>query len=181
LIQNGTLTMQGAVTDVIDAYKQSVIEDDSYKRSGNQQVEFLEQKILDSHGKPVNEISLGQDLVMKARIRFNEAIDYTDLSLDIRNDGNEFISHITNMDDGFKIENFRKDDTLELRISVKNVSLAPGSYMMSVWLGNSYGTFDYIENCLPFRVKQGKQFIKRNYPFDRRSKTVLQSQWLLVS
>jgi len=35
LIQNGTLTMQGAVSDVIDAYKQSVVEDDVYKRSGN--------------------------------------------------------------------------------------------------------------------------------------------------
>ncbi len=181
LIENGTLTMQGPVSEVLDSYKKSVFEDDSYKRSGNRQVEFLEQKILDVAGNPINEVCLGQDIVMYAKVKFNDAIDYTDLSLDIRNDANEFISHITNMDDDFRIENFKKDDTLELRVSVKNVSLAPGSYFISVWLGNNYGTFDYIENCLPFQVKQGEEFIKRNYPFDRRSKTVLQSQWSLVS
>lgn len=177
LIQNGTITRQGPVPDILDDYKKSVVADNSFKRQGNQQVEFLHQELRDQEGNPVNEVTLGQNLEMVASIRFNDLVDYTDLSLDIRDETNEFISHITNMDDGFKIENHKKGDVIELHISVKNISLAPGSYLMSVWLGNSYGTYDYIENCLPFRVRQGEQFIKRNYPFDKRSKTVLQSEW----
>ena len=63
---------------------------------------------------------------------------------------------------------------------VKNISLAPGTYYISIWLGNSYGTMDYIENCIRFNIKQGDKYILRPYPFDKRAKIVLQSKWNFI-
>jgi len=109
--------------------------------------------------------------------RSNEQIDFCDMTLDIRNDSNEFIGHITNADDAFEIKNISKGKTLGISVTVKNISFSPGTYYISLWLGNSYGTFDYIENCIRFTIKQGDKFIGRPFPFDKRAKTVLQSTW----
>jgi hypothetical protein len=104
-------------------------------------------------------------------------MDFCDMSLDIRNDSNEFIGHITSADDSFEIKNIAAGNTKMVSVEVKKICFSPGTYYISLWLGNSYGTFDYIENCIRFTIKQGDQFIQRPYPFNQRAKTVLQSSW----
>ena len=180
LIQQGTVAMQGPVHDIISAYKQSIGGQDGIRRYGTRQVEFLEYSVTDPAGRKSAEFSLGEDIRIKARIRFHEDVDATDFSIDIRNDSNEFISHVTNMDDAFRFEKYAKGDETEVEIMLKNFSLAPGTYMFSLWLGNNYGTFDYMENCIQLSIKQGNGFIRRVHPFDRRSKAVLQSEWKLA-
>jgi lipopolysaccharide transport system ATP-binding protein len=181
LIQQGTVKMHGAVPDIISAYKQSILGQEEIRRYGTSQVEFLKYRTNNSSGTKCNEFCLGEDIEIMARLRFNEDVDLTDLSIDIRNEANEFISHVTNMDDSFHLQKHLKGDEREVRITVKNFSLAPGTYQLSLWLGNNYGTFDYHENCMTVNIKQGDQFIRRIHPFDRRSKAVLQSEWRLTS
>ena len=137
----------------------------------------MDYTILDIDRNETKEITLGDAFIVRTGIRFNEDLDYTDFSLDIRNDANEFIAHVTNMDDAFAIENHRKGDQEIIEVTVRNFSLAPGTYYISLWLGNMYGTFNYLENCLRLSVRQGTEFIRRNYPYDKRSRAVLQSSW----
>jgi lipopolysaccharide transport system ATP-binding protein len=179
LIQQGTVKMQGTVPDIIAAYKQSIGGEEEVKRYGTRQVEFTEYGLADTPGKKSGEFMLGEDIGIRAKIKYNDDVDTTDFSIDIRNDANEFISHVTNTDDAFILEKYVKGDETELLIKVKNFSLAPGTYMFSLWIGNNYGTFDYLENCILLTIKQGDGFIHRPIPFDRRSKAVLQSEWSL--
>jgi lipopolysaccharide transport system ATP-binding protein len=177
LMQNGTITMQGNVQDITTAYKQQSISETDLIRSGTRLLEFQEYKITNQEGKKIDEVFLGDDFIVSTVFNANEKIDYTDLSLDIRNDSNEFLGHITNADDLFEIKKLNKGDTVQVSVTVKNISLAPGAYYISVWLGNNYGTMDYIENCMRFNIKQGDKYILRPYPFDKRAKVVLKSKW----
>lgn len=177
LMQNGMLKMEGKVHDITSAYKQMSVDENELKRSGTRVIEFLEYKMTDLNGKTIDEVFLGDHFTVTAVSRANEQIDFCDMTLDIRNDSNEFVGHITNADDNFELKNISKANTLAVSVTVKNICFAPGTYYISLWLGNSYGTFDYIENCIRFTIKQGDKFISRPYPFDKRAKTVLQSAW----
>lgn len=179
LMQNGTLKMEGPVHDVTSAYKQMSVDENELRRSGTRVMEFLDYKMTDGNGKTIDEVFLGDNFMVSTNFKAVEPMDSCDMSLDIRNDSNEFIGHITNADDSFEIKNISKGNTRSVSVMVKNICFSPGTYYISLWLGNSYGTFDYIENCIRFTIKQGDQFILRPYPFNQRAKTVLQSSWSL--
>lgn len=177
LIQNGTIGMTGPVDEITAAYKQLSVDENELRRSGTRLVEFLDYKMTDRNGKTVQEVFLGDDFMVTTHFKAKEQIELCDMSLDIRNDSNEFIGHITNADDAFEIKNMEHGKTVSVNVTVKNMCFSPGTYYISLWLGNAYGTFDYIENCIRFSVKQGDHFILRPYPFTHRAKTVLQSSW----
>jgi lipopolysaccharide transport system ATP-binding protein len=177
LMQNGMLTMEGKVHDITSAYKQMSVDENELRRSGTRVIEFLEYKMTNMNGKTVDEVFLGDDFMVTATSKANDKIDFCDMTLDIRNDSNEFIGHINNADDCFEIKNISKGNITTVAVMVRNICFSPGTYYISLWLGNSYGTFDYIENCIRFTIKQGDKFIQRPYPFDKRAKTVLQSTW----
>lgn len=177
LMQNGMLKMEGKVHDITSAYKQMSVDENELRRSGTRVIEFQEYRMTDINGKATEEVFLGDDFIVSATSKANEQIDFCDMTLDIRNDANEFIGHITNADDRFEIKMIPKGNSMSVSVRVKEICFAPGTYYISLWLGNSYGTFDYIENCIRFTIKQGDNFILRPYPFDKRAKTVLQSSW----
>jgi len=177
LMQNGMLKMEGKVHDITSAYKQMSVDENELKRSGTRLIEFSEYRMTDTDGRTIDEVFLGDDFKVIATSKANEPIDFCDMTLDIRNDSNEFIGHVTNADDRFEIKKVAKGDKMTVEVTVRNICFSPATYYISLWLGNSYGTFDYIENCIRFTIKQGDRFIQRPYPFDKRAKTVLQSTW----
>ncbi|MCX6278698.1 MAG: ABC transporter ATP-binding protein [Bacteroidetes bacterium] len=177
LMQNGMLNMEGKVHDITSAYKQMSVDENDLRRSGTRVMEFLEYKMTGLNGKVIDEVFLGDNFLITANFKSHEQMDLCDMTLDIRNDSNEFIGHVTNADDGFEIRDITKGNIKSVSVMVKNICFSPGTYYISLWLGNSYGTFDYIENCIRFTIKQGDTFIRRPFPFDKRSKTVLQSSW----
>jgi hypothetical protein len=153
------------------------VDENELRRSGTRVAEFLEYRMTGLDGKVIDEVFLGDSFIVTASFRSNEPLDYTDMTLDIRNDSNEFIGHVTNADDRFEIKSLTKKNTYTVSVLVRNINFAPATYYISLWLGNSYGTFDYIENCVRFSIKQGDSYIMRPNPFDKRAKTVLQSSW----
>jgi lipopolysaccharide transport system ATP-binding protein len=178
LLQNGMLKMEGPIHDITSAYKKTSVNENELKRSGTRVVEIKKYEMTNVLGQTIDELFLGESFKVSASFAAREATDYTDFTLDIRNDSNEFIGHITNADDAFEIKNLQKDELRKVTVEVKDMSFAPGTYYISLWLGNKYGTFDYIENCIRFTIKQGDFFIKRPFPFDKRAKTVLKSKWV---
>jgi lipopolysaccharide transport system ATP-binding protein len=177
LLQNGMLKMEGPIHEITTAYKKSSVNENDLKRSGTRMIVFDKYIMADTEGTVTDEIRLGDSFKVTAYFTAQEKMDYTNLTLDIRNDANEFIGHVTNADDLFEIKSIEKAKQTKVSVLVKDVSFAPGTYYISLWLGNNYGTFDYIENCIRFTIKQGEQFIRRPYPFDKRAKAVLKSSW----
>jgi lipopolysaccharide transport system ATP-binding protein len=177
LMQNGMLKMEGKVHDITSAYKKMSVDENELRRSGTRLMEFQEYKMTDMDGRTIEELFLGESFRVVATAKAKEQIDFCDMTLDIRNDSNEFIGHVTNADDNFEIKKVANGDKMTVEVLVRNICFAPATYYISLWLGNSYGTYDYIENCIRFTIKQGDNFIHRPYPFDKRAKTVLQSSW----
>jgi lipopolysaccharide transport system ATP-binding protein len=177
LIQNGMVKMQAKVHDITSAYKMMSVDENELRRSGTRVVEYQDYRMTDLAGKKTDEVFLGDDFIVTADFKSHETMDYCDMTLDIRNDSNEFIGHITNYDDAFEIKSINKGDVRSISVTVRKICFSPGTYYISLWLGNSYGTFDYIENCIRFTIKQGDNFIHRPFPFNQRAKTVLQSTW----
>ncbi|MBK9291151.1 MAG: ABC transporter ATP-binding protein [Bacteroidetes bacterium] len=177
LLQAGQLVMEGPIHDITSAYKKASIDLGSLKRSGTRLVQFQDYALFDENGRSTDEFFLGHGFKLRATVQANEQVDYSDMTLDIRNDANEFIGHVTGADDLFEIRDLAKGDKRTVEVVVHNVNFAPGTYYISLWLGNRYGTFDYIENCLRFNIKQGDDFIKRPFPFDARAKVALRSNW----
>lgn len=173
LMRNAMLFMEGDTSSVVEEYKRIIETDKEINRVGTKQVffesYFIEQKI----------IGLTDELVVKFKLSFNEKVDKFDISLDIRNENFEFIAHLNNQDDGFYIDNLmNKGNDVEIKVRIKEINLAPGTYYISLWTGDHYGQwFDYIENCMKFSVEQGHKLIKRPYPYDRRAKVALASTW----
>jgi lipopolysaccharide transport system ATP-binding protein len=177
LLQNGMLALEGPINEITTAYKKASVNENELKRSGTRHAELKKYELLNQAGVVADEFYLGESLKVRAFFEAREAIDYTDFSLDIRNDANEFIGHITNADGLFEIKSLIKGEERSIEVTVRNLSMAPGTYYISLWLGNKYGTFDYIENCIRFNIKQGDSYILRPFPFDKRAKVVLQSDW----
>lgn len=181
LIDQGTLTHDGSVDEILNIYRKSTQDNSEIKRYGTAQVKFSDYQLLNQEEKQTDEVVLGESVFVKTDIDYVNDVDYADLSIDIRNENNEFISHVTSSDGNFELKNYKSGDKEKIKIEIRNISLAPGNYYLSLWLGNRYGTFDYLENAINMKVKQGGDFIHRPYPFDKRSKAVLQSSWKSVN
>lgn len=177
LLQNGMLKMAGPIHDITSAYKKASVNENELKRSGTRLVEFQKYYMTNSASKETDEAFLGESLFVQTEFIAKENMDYTDLSLDIRSDSNEFIGHITNADAAFEMKDVKKGELVKVGVEIKDICYAPGTYYISLWLGNKYGTFDYIENCIRFNIKQGDSYILRPFPFDKRAKVVTKSAW----
>lgn len=177
LIEQGTITYDGSVSEVLSRYRKSTAGSNGLKRNGSGQVKFKDFQLQNKNNEPIEEVLLGDSVFIKTDIHFTEDVDKAELSIDIRNDSNEFICHISNDDNGFNLKDYKSGDEKKLLIEIKNISLSPGNYFLSLWLGNRYGTFDYLQNAITLKIGQGQNFIQRPYPYDKRSKTVLQSSW----
>jgi lipopolysaccharide transport system ATP-binding protein len=150
-------------------------ENEGFHRIGSKNIEFTKYELLQES------VTLSDDLTVNLTLKCNSIVDKIDISLDIRNENFEFVAHVNNHDALFYIDHLIKEkDTLEIQVIVRNINLAPGLYYISLWTGDNYNNwFDYIENCLKFRVYQGTDFIKRPFAYDPRSKVVLKSDWIL--
>lgn len=171
LLHNGTVELIGPTNEILNKYQEDLLSGSEWKRIGSQEVSF------ESYSTNAVNVELGEDLKVELMLRKKIDIKDVSISIDIRNDSNEFMAHINNADDQYTCE-FDENNELKLTITIKQITMAPGNYMMSLWAGTNFGeNFDYIENCLPLRVVQNQKIIKRTTPYDKRSKVVLQSIW----
>jgi homopolymeric O-antigen transport system ATP-binding protein len=171
LMNQGSIEMIDKTPSVLTKYQEDLLSGSEWKRLGTQQVIFTDYITKSSN------VELGEDFTINLKLKQNQAIKGVSISIDVRNASNEFIAHISNADDQFTCI-FDKSGNAEVEVTLKDVNLAPGNYMLSIWAGTNFGeNFDYIENCLSMRVVQTQNLIKRTTPYDKRSNVVLASNW----
>lgn len=175
LFENGMLKVYDNTRKVIDRYL-SDAESNNYYREGSQSIVFSNYEITK------NSISINEDMNVNISLKCNKPEDKIDISLDIRNEDFEFVAHINNQDDQFFIDDIIKNnDTITLNVKIKNLNLSPGLYYISLWSGDIYNNvFDYIENCMKFRINPGTEFVKRSFAFDTRTSLIFKSEWNLL-
>ena len=171
LLKNGYVEMRGNVEDVVDYYLGSMKTVGDFNRIGNGAVRVRDCRLSKEN------ISLGDSLDIEVDIESLSEADIVDISFDITDELGKQIAHVSNYDDEFHIPHLSKGEKKTVHCRIKNINLAPGCYMSSIWLGNPYTMYDMVLSCLRFSVSQNTTFIQRITPYDRASKVVLQSQW----
>lgn len=169
LLDKGQVSYVGKSSEIIKIYQKDLIQGTEINRMGTQLVSF------DSYKIEEKTIELGGFLDLHLSLSNKSLkVDYN-ISIDIKNEKNEFICHVNSADDLFKLK-YTENETVHIKL--KNINFAPGSYVISLWVGTNFSeNHDFIENCLSFTVLQGLNFIKRPIPYDKRSKVVIQSNW----
>jgi lipopolysaccharide transport system ATP-binding protein len=171
LMDKGKVALIGDTKAILTKYQEDLLSGSEWKRLGTQQVSFEE------YNSNKIDVALGDDFTINLKLKQNKDVKDVSVSIDIRNDSNEFVVHVNNADDQYKCS-FNDNNEIDLSVTLKDVNLAPGNYMLSIWAGTDFGeNFDYIENCIPMRVVQNQNIIKRTTPYDKRAKVVLASNW----
>ncbi|WP_338377978.1 ABC transporter ATP-binding protein [uncultured Flavobacterium sp.] len=165
LLQNGTLIQKGTISDVIDTYISSAErQNSSYdNRYGNKRVEFLEFQICDETGNHKTEFFMGEDICIKLKVKFNENIKYADIGINIKNNIEELITHVTNLDQEFRISG-NKNEIQEFVVQLEKIFFSPNSYKIDLGLvsGNEY--YDLIEGTLAFNLIESKEIRRGKFP-----------------
>ena len=174
LLDNGQVTLDAGVNEVVDAYLLGQKGLNDYIRSGDGSVRIVNVE-TSSRG-----IKLGDDFIVDLSIEIKRDLGQLDLSFDVKNETLSQICHITDYDSGFKLRNLRKGETKRVRCVWKNINFAPGSYVANVWCGDPYNCFDHLAECVRFYVNQGDSYIARETPYDPSSKVVIPSKWSLL-
>jgi lipopolysaccharide transport system ATP-binding protein len=171
LLENGMVKEIGETNKILNSYQEKLLYGQEVNRTGTQEVFFKDYKLNKQ------DVGLGDDLELKLKVKKEENINDIDFSIDIRNDKDEFIAHVSSYDDNYSAI-FNELNELDITVTIKTINLAPGNYILSLWSGRNFGHhFDYLENIIPFRVVQNTSYIKRNTPYDLRSSVVFSSTW----
>lgn len=177
LIHNGSLAANGSVGEILSIYRSTAFERRAVAVDAGGRVAILDVVMTDAEGARVEEVELGESIKITVDVKFHEDLKYTDLAVDFISESNEFIAQVTNADDAFGIVERKAGECISVAVTVKSVFLAPGTYFLSVWLGTGYEDYQYLEHCLRLEVRQGRSFISRDRPLDKRAKVVMQSSW----
>ena len=171
LLKNGCVERMGDVNDIVDYYltNQAILKD--YERRGNGFVR-IEEFVVNS-----DNISLGEALIVKMRIKAYRDVDRVDISLDVKDENFSQVAHVSNYDSQFHVKNMKAGDERTILCEMKNINLAPGSYSASIWVGDPYNMYDAVVGGVNFYVQQNDHFILRETIYDPSAKVVIQSEW----
>ncbi len=174
LLDKGMVALDGSVNEVVNHYLISQKSPDDFIRHGTGKIKVLDWKVENDH------VSLGQDLVVEVKFVVNTDVDSLDISFNILDADMLHMTQITNYDYQFHVRDLHKGEIKSVRCEMKGLNFAPGVYASNIWLGDSYETFDAIEECIRFSMVQNDTFIKRETPFVSTAKVVIPSTWKLL-
>lgn len=156
-IQNGQISQEGNVNEVVDNYLSNQIIDncDLKKRKGNQKIKTRNITILNSSKKP--QITHYSDSNMIFKINFDCSDNLIDKKILV-------ILNITNRNSEL-VYQFRSDEVSPnlsiksnkiIELNIPKLSLRPGQFQASLRLAmnsfNEEDMCDYIDNCISFEV-----------------------------
>ncbi len=171
LLKNGRIERDGEISDVVDYYLGSIKTVEDHNRMGNEMVQVQDFRV------EKESLTLGDDLVIEVDIEAFRNVENVDISFDITDELGKLVAHVSNFDDNYTIKHLNQGDKKTIHCRIKNINLAPGCYLSSIWLGNPYVMYDMVLGCIKFSVSQNTHFIKRITPYDKSAKVVFQSEW----
>lgn len=171
LLENGMVKLDGSVEEVVDSYLAEQLNADTVDRSGSGDVQF------DDWSLNKERLFMGDDLNICFKLRVNkEYFGDLHVNMNIYNTRGELCVHTSNFDSHLDIK-AQKGDVIDLTNTLHNITLAPGRYYVSPWVGTTNEPFDSITQCMTFVVEQGNKIIERPFPYSATARFVLPNSW----
>lgn len=168
LLDQGSVLMYDKTNLVVNKYislaqSKNRLNKNWENRKGNRKIEFVEIGLYDSLGLEKFEFFMGDDINIKLKVKFNEAVNFAEIGINIRNSYDELFTHITNFDDEFKI-NGSENEIVEYTIRLKDIYFTPGGYYLDASLVSGSDCFDQIVNCTHFDMIEGEKIKRGSFP-----------------
>ncbi len=173
LIDKGTLRQTGGSAEVIHDYLVShasqshFIElQDRPARQGTGAARFVRAELRDAAQTGQSEFSVGDTIAVVFTIAVADSYRGKKLKLavELRSSEGIRLCNMVDVDSGFQIEHASPRESLTVELS--DIRLYPDSYYVSLWAGSvtSLETFDYVEDCLRFDIRDGGKLTTRTLP-----------------
>jgi len=176
LMNKGRIEEFGKTEAVVNQYlsRKSESQDDYY-RYGNQKVS-LTSVSLGRPGTTENEtFLLGDSAVLKINLTFKEDATDIEIGINIKNIYDELLSHLTNLDNGFKISG-KKNETKTVEIAIDALLFTPAQYKLDIFILEQGVIADANIECLYFSIENS---IKSGRPggYPSHAKTFTPATW----
>lgn len=127
---------------------------------------------------PNQTILLGEKIYIEIDVTINENIKDFSISIDVLNDKQELLSHITNEDSALYITT-KNQKNLIIKIQTDPLLFVPGKYSMNLWFGSGHvETLYEVKNFFVFNSEQGN-YTLRTKQLPKHSKFYLRTTWEL--
>jgi len=171
-IDDGRISMKGEVSSTISAYLKNdteinKIDSKHWKHYGTGEAQITEACLLDANLNHCNSFKMEETLIVEFGIEFKKFFSTIELlGLEIkRAETGLKVLHLLGQDSGFRLKNISKGKKRFL-IKIPNCKLYPGSYLVSIWVGDGKIPLDYVKDILGFLVVQSSASM-RTTPFYR--------------
>ncbi len=172
LLDKGQVSFIGPVQQAVNLYLDGQMNGSMVDRHGSGDVQFENYKLNKDYLELGDDLEVSFDLIVKK-------LFYSPLqvAISISNDAYETMAIANNLDDDMELSHLSVGDRIPLKVSFKNVNLAPGHYRVTLYVGDNSKDFDQIIYCMNFNMGQGMNYIHRPTGYNSNFRTVLQSQW----
>ena len=180
------MAADGPATDIVRTYITQEVQDRASAdlktfraRTGSGEVLFTGAELVNERGEIRSDYFIGDDLIIQLHIETRVDVGSLCISVTLMTDDGIRIANMVDHDSGFTLGTESTGSTL--RVTMKDIRLYPGRYIIGFGLSNPAGTlvYDYIEECLVFNIQPGGNRIQRSLP--RTSGLILLTpSWELV-
>ncbi|SEA88897.1 lipopolysaccharide transport system ATP-binding protein [Flavobacterium gillisiae] len=185
VLENGKVVYSGSIDSSINYYSeifsQTFINPPKHINY-NAKIAILDFCVKNNNDiiKPNTTILLGQKIKIELKILIRDYLDDLSIAIDIINKNGEFMSHLTNEDDGFYMYDLKPNIQKNITIVTSNLLFVPGLYSMNIWFGLSHNESLYeIKNFFSFEIEQS-DYSKRTKSLPAHSKVYLPTEWTSV-
>ncbi|MDF5731419.1 MAG: ABC transporter ATP-binding protein [Rhizonema sp. PD38] len=170
LLERGMVKAIDKPDNLINQYVNSGSTDSAFinlqnfqSREGNKKITFEWAKICNIHTEIQSEFSIGDEIKFQFKITHKNIFSNIKLAVEIRTSDSISLCNMIDIDSGFDsgaIENFGIYNVL-----LKDIRFYPDTYYLSFWLGSKENeTYDYVKDCLSFRITDGGKLTMRPLP-----------------
>lgn len=168
LLENGTITYNGDVQEVVKKYladsidvAEPSIDYTSYtERKGNGKIKINKVEIFNK-GELNNQFLIGDDIVVRIYLNSKELIKNVKFAFHFYKFDKSVIANVENIDSDFIFTPFINEKCFEIKFS--QINFYPDIYKIGVSIGTSDWSeyYDQIIPCFEFAIVEGSSLVKR--------------------
>lgn len=182
VIENGKVVYDGGAIDSVDYYLFANNDDGNYSMRIIKDLEKLKLNniVIKQNNNVIQSgdaFPLGSKFVFSFEMSLKENVEGLCISMNVIDNQENLISHITNQDDGISFEKVKKGNKYIVVIETDQLLFIPGRYMISLWFGTfqKYTLLD-IQNFFVFDLVKGN-LSKRPGQIPAHSRFYLPTKW----
>lgn len=159
-IDSGRVRMDGPTGQVVRAYMSTFAAaghgaadlESIESRTGHGEARFTHLEFLDPQGVPTHYVRSGDHLVVRVHFRVHTVIHDLWVGIEVNTDSGIRLTATNNWATGFHVPSVSPGESY-MDLEIDCLTLMPGRYYLSLWLGKFHHLHDGLQNCVTMDVE----------------------------